>query len=116
MNKVKNTTLAAIASTIVLTGVSFNSMAMDKRIESALIDVCKSAMSDSIYRYNKTAKGYNLKDKTVALKVMCNGDDIITFAEKHGAIRTAAKLQHSIGGVSITDVAALSKVNVTFEE
>ncbi|HBY86192.1 MAG TPA: hypothetical protein DEO86_09975, partial [Colwellia sp.] len=52
--------------------------------------------------------------ETVALKLMCNGEDVISFAESNGADKTAAKLQNSIGNVEITDVAALSKVNVTF--
>ena len=47
---------------------------------------------------------------------MCNGDDIIAFAEKHGADRTAAKLQRSLGSVNIIDVAAIDKINVTFAE
>jgi hypothetical protein len=47
---------------------------------------------------------------------MCNGDDIITFAERHGADKTAAKLQRSIGSVNIIDTAAISKINVNFTE
>lgn len=116
MNKVKTTTLAAITSSVLLAGVSFNSLAMDKYVETALIDVCKSAMSNKVHRFTKTAKSYNLRDKTIALKVMCNGDDIISFAEKHGADKTAAKLQRSVGGVSIIDVAAVNKMNVNFTE
>jgi len=38
---------------------------------------------------------------------MCNGDDIITFAEKNGATKTAAKLQKSTGEVNITDLAVI---------
>ena len=116
MNKIKTTTIALMTSATCLLGTSFGATAMDDYAETALIDVCKAAKSDNIFRYNKTAKSYNLKDKTVALKVMCNGDDIIAFAEKHGATRTAAKLERSVGGVSITDVAAVSKINVSFEE
>lgn len=47
---------------------------------------------------------------------MCNGDDIITFAQKNDAIKTAAKLQKSIGDVNITDLAVIEKINVTFTE
>lgn len=47
---------------------------------------------------------------------MCNGKDIIAFAESRGADKTAARLQRSIGDVEIIDVAALNKINVTFEE
>lgn len=116
MNKVKTTTIALLTSATCLAGATFSANAMDSYVENALIDVCKAAKSDDIFRLNRTAKSYNLKDKTVALKVMCNGDDIIAFAEKHGATKTAAKLERSVGGVSITDVAAVSKINVSFEE
>ena len=116
MKTVKNTTLALITATTCLAGASFNTMAMDPYIETALIDVCKATKSNNIFRYKDATSSYNLKDKTVALKVMCNGSDIIDFAEQHGAHKTAAKLQRSIGDVSITDVAAITKINVTFEE
>jgi hypothetical protein len=95
---------------------SFNSYAMDEYIESALIDVCKSVKSDSVLKFQNTAKSYHLKDKTIALKVMCNGDDIITFAENNNAKRTAARLQKSLGTVDIIDVVSLTKINATFSE
>ena len=71
---------------------------------------------NKVYRLNSTSKSYRLKDKTIALKVVCNGDDIISFAERHGADKTAAKLQKSIGNVSIIDTAATEKLSVTFTE
>jgi hypothetical protein len=45
---------------------------------------------------------------------MCNGESVINFAESNNAVKTAATLQQSIGNVSISDVAAVSKVKVTF--
>ena len=116
MTKFK-TTLIALATTVPALAFSLPSQAtMSPFMKTALVDVCKAAMSDKVYRLNNTTKSYNLKDKTVALKVMCNGDDIISFAEKHGAERTAAKLQKSIGNVSIIDTAANAKLSVTFTE
>ena len=115
MKNVKLTTLAAVAG-LALSAASTSALAMDKNVENALIDVCKSAASDKNYRMKKTLEGYNLKHKTVALKVMCNGQDIIAFAESRGASNTAARLESSIGGVEIIDVAALNKINVNFEE
>lgn len=115
MNKLKS--LALTTTTLaLLTSFSFTSHAMDKYVESALIDVCKSALSNSLRKYTKTVKSYNLKDKTVALKVMCNGDDIIDFAHRYGANKTAARLERSISGrVNIIDVAKIEKINVNFE-
>lgn len=116
MRNIKATALGLVTATTCLMAASFNSYAMDKYIESALIDVCKSVRSDNVLKFRNTAKSYNLKDKTIALKVMCNGDDIITFAENNNANRTAARLQKSLGSVNITDVASLTKMSVTFSE
>jgi len=116
MTKFK-TTLIALATAVPVLAFSLPSQAaMSPYMKTALVDVCKAAMSNKVYKLNDTTKSYHLKDKTVALKVMCNGDDIISFAERHGANKTAAKLQRSVGNVSIIDTAATAKLNVTFTE
>jgi len=108
-------TLLALAAALPVLAISLPSQAaMTPYMEKALIDVCKAAKSNSLLKLNSTTKGYRLNQKTVALKLMCNGEDVISFAESYGADKTAAKLQRSLGNVSITDVAALSKVKVTF--
>lgn len=111
-------TLVAGTSTLLLTTALNANAAMDPYIETALIDVCKAAMNNKVIQFKNTTKSYRLKDKTVALKVMCNGDDIIAFAERHGADKTAAHLEHQLGRVSIQDVALnrSNKINVTFAE
>lgn len=117
MNKIKSVTTALITFSV-LSVASFSSLAMDNYVEKSLIEVCKASISNSQIKFNSTAKSYNLKYKTIASKVMCNGDDIINFAQKHGSYKTAAKLEKSLnsGNVSITDVAALNKINVEFVE
>ena len=116
MTKFK-TTLIALATAVPVLAFSLPSQAaMSPYIRTALVDVCKAAMSNKVHKLSNTTKSYHLKDKTVALKVMCNGDDIISFAEKHGATKTAAKLQRSIGNVNIIDTAATTKLSVTFTE
>jgi hypothetical protein len=114
MTTFKKTLLALAASLPVLAMSLPSQAAMTPYMEKALIDVCKAAKSNSLIKLNGTTKSYRLKTKTVALKLMCNGEDVISFAERNGADKTAAKLQRSIGNVRITDVAALSKVKVTF--
>lgn len=116
MKNIKSTSLTLIATASLLASVSFNSSAMDIHTENALVDVCKTAMHNNTLDFKKTVKSYRMNNKTVALKVMCNGDDITEFAEKHGAYKTAALLERSVGAVSITDVAAITKINVTFKE
>lgn len=111
------TTLIALATTIPALAFCLPSQATTTPfIDSALVKVCKAAQSNKILELKSTIKSYHLQEKTVALKVMCNGDDIIAFSEKNGATKTAAKLQKSIGDVSITDVAATDKINVIFTE
>lgn len=112
-----NTTLLALATAIPLLAFSLPSQAaMSSHMKTALVDVCKAAISNKVHRLTNTTNSYRLKDKTVALKVMCNGDDIISFAENHGAYKTAAKLQRSVGNVSIIDTSSISKLSVTFTE
>ena len=87
---------------------------MTTYMEKALIDICKAAKSDSILLLKSTAKSYRLKTKTVVLKLICNGENVISFAQSNGAEKTAAKLQRSLEDVSITDIASLTKLKVTF--
>lgn len=114
MTKIKTTLLALAAALPLLTMSMSSQAAISSNMEEALVDVCKATLSDNVHKLNKATKQYHLKNRTVALKLMCNGEDVISFAEHNGASKTAAKLQRSIGDVSITDVAALSKVNVSF--
>lgn len=108
-------TLLALATSLPFLAISLSSQASTTpQMEKALIEVCKAAQSNSLLKLKNTTNSYHLKSKTVALKLVCNGENVIDFAESNGADKTAAKLQNSIGNVSITDVASLSKVNVTF--
>lgn len=104
-----------ITTSLSLLAVSLPSQAaMSEHMEHALISVCKAAKSNNIQHLNKTTKAFHLKKKAVALKVVCNGEDIISFAESSGADKTAAYLEKSISNVQITDLAAQSKLKVRF--
>jgi hypothetical protein len=78
-------------------------------IDTALVEVCKAAQSNKIFKLKSAIKSNRLHYKIVALKVMCNGGDIITFAEKNGATKTVYKLQKSLGNISITNLAVIEK-------
>ncbi len=111
------TTLIALATAVPALALSLPSQAAStSHINTALVEVCKAAQSNKVLKLKSAIKSHRLQNKTVALKVMCNGDDIITFAEKSGATKTAVTLQNSLGGVSITDVAQAKKINITFSE
>jgi len=90
--------------------------AMDPYLEQALIKVCKSVTTNKVYKYRNIAKSYHLKDKVIALKVLCNGQDIISFAESYGADKTARKLQRSLGKTDIIDLASTRNLQVNFTE
>ena len=111
------TTLIALATTIPALAFSLTSQATSiTYMDAALVEVCKAAKSNKVFKLKSAIKSYHLRDKTVALKVMCNGDDIITFAAKNGATKTAYKLQKSIGDTSYIDLAVIDKINITFTE
>ena len=113
MTTFKKTLLAAAATLPLLALALPTHAAMDPYLEQSLINVCKAAKSNSPLKLHLTTKSYHLKTKTVALKLMCNGEDVISFAERYGADKTAAKLQKSIGKVGITDMASVQKLSVT---
>ncbi|WP_371189441.1 DUF3718 domain-containing protein [Thalassotalea maritima] len=78
---------------------------MSPYMETALIDVCKSSLSNNTIRFSDTVDSYRMKTKTVAMKVVCNGENIADFAANNGAYKTAERLNESLGDVSIEDVA-----------
>ena len=115
MKTLTTTLIALITGTLAFSTLT-QAAPMDSHIENALVKVCKSALTDSVHELKRTTNEFNLNHKTVALKVVCNGDDIITFAEKNGAYKTASKLQKSIGHVNIQEIAATEKARVTFTQ
>lgn len=110
MNNFK--TVALVSLTTIALGTSFNSTAgMDPYLENALISVCKSAQSDDLLDMRKTIKSYRLKEQTVASHVVCNGEDITSFALSNGATRTAGHLEKRLGDREIVDLAQVYAVN-----
>lgn len=104
--KTLNKTIITLTLAVPVLAFSLSSQAASASyIENALVDICEAAQTNKILKLKSTIKSYGLKYKTVASKVMCNGDDIVTFSQKNGAFDTAAKLQDSIPGTVITDIA-----------
>ncbi|MEW6982249.1 DUF3718 domain-containing protein [Colwelliaceae bacterium 6471] len=115
MNKIQATSLAIIALPLLLVTTS-SQASMDPTLEKALVKICKAASSNIPLKLKDSISDYHLTERKVALNVMCNGNDIISFAEQHYADKTANRLKRSVGQVSISDVAAISNINVTFKE
>ncbi len=109
MNTLKTITASiSVISASLLFSTSAN--AMDPKIESALIEVCKSAQHNNVISMRKTIKSHRLNEQTVASKVMCNGENIIGFAETHGSYKTAAHLNKRLGDRQIVDLAQVYSV------
>lgn len=106
---IRLTSTAAIVTSSLLISLNANA-SMDPHIEEALIDVCKSAQQNKVHNMRKTIKSYRLKEEVVASNVMCNGENIIGFAENNGAYKTAAHLNKQLGESQITDLASIYSV------
>lgn len=113
----KSTVVTGILAIGFATSALAENTYMPKYVEQGLIKICKTAAHDKVLKMNKPIKELRLNHKTVALNVVCNGKDIISFADHYGAQKTTARLSNSVGSVSVTDLASLgqTKYDVTFE-
>ncbi len=103
------TTGALLLTSALAISASVSANPMSPHMENALIDVCKAAKSNNVIRFKNTVTENRLKTKTVALKVVCNGENISDFAATHGAYKTSDRLNRSLGKVRIEDVALNDK-------
>jgi len=113
----KFTLIKTIGLTSLLSAAAFSTSAMDHRyIETALVNVCKASITNSTAKFNNTMREYRLSGKTVANKLVCNGENVIDFAEKYGSYKVADRLmKQRTENVEIIDVAQNSQWSVTFE-
>ncbi|USD36779.1 MULTISPECIES: DUF3718 domain-containing protein [Ferrimonas] len=92
---------------------------MTAAMEQSLIATCKASLTDSKYRFNKTMKVFRVNPYRVLDKLVCNGQDIATFAENHGAPNNAEYIRDRYlpGQVTIQDIAMTSnRLEVWFEQ
>lgn len=102
---------------LIMTSLTFNaSAAMDPKLENTLISVCKTGLSDSIYRFNSTMNEYRIDKKRIFPNLVCNGESFHDFALSNGAIKVAKKIApYTEGRTSITDIAMnKTKYSVNF--
>jgi len=111
LNKIKYMTFALLP---LIFASNSNAAYMDPTLERALVNICVAAASNKPVKLKNALSDYRLTEYNVALNLMCNNVDVISFAKMHNAPKTAGRLQNSIGQVDIVDVAALTKVNVNF--
>ena len=109
------TTLITAAVSLPLLMVSLSSHAlMDPVMEKSLVRVCKAVKSNRAMKLREALKSSNLTIKTIVLKLTCNGEDVISFAETHNANKTLAKLQKNTGNIHAIKIAKYQKINVNF--
>ena len=102
MKKLSSASVIAMVTTVGLFMSASSSATMDPYVEKALQQVCYSSASDRLFNFRQTVKSYRLKMKDVASKIVCNGEDIGTFAAENGANRTANYIRsHQSGNVEI---------------
>lgn len=88
------TTLIIAAGLVAGTVVgSSQALAMDDYLEQTLVSFCESTMNNDRLQLNRDIKKHHFDHKTVAMKVMCNGQTIMSFAEQYNADRTFAAFQ-----------------------
>ena len=108
MKKLTITTVLGIVTTVALLLSTPAKAAMDPVVESALQDVCYSSLSNNTMTLKKVIKSHRLNLKKVANGVVCNGEDIGTFAAENGAANTANMLRElQEGHVEIIELARL---------
>jgi len=96
--------LPVVAAGLLAATASVHSTPMIPYIENALISVCRSTLSDSPMQYRKTLKEYRLRQNTVAEKLVCNGEDVGSFAATHGADRVSKMIRKYQTRVDIIDI------------
>lgn len=72
---------------------SSQALAMDDYLEQTLVSFCESTMNNDRLKLDRDIRKHHFDHKTVATKVMCNGQTIMSFAKQYDADRTFAAFQ-----------------------
>ena len=72
---------------------SSQALAMDDYLEQTLVSFCESTMNNDRLQLDRDIRKHHFDHKTVATKVMCNGQTIMSFAKQYNADRTFAAFQ-----------------------
>lgn len=102
----------ALLSTLSLTSIASN--AADYKVFAAdnypTSKLCAAAANDQLRIYRATLREYRIKEKYSSNYVTCNGEEIVDFAVKHNAMRTAKHInKYRNTNVSIIDLAKNSQ-------
>ncbi|MPY21208.1 DUF3718 domain-containing protein [Shewanella psychropiezotolerans] len=92
---------------LILTSLTFNaSAAMEPKLEQKLIEICKTGLTDNLYRFNRTMMKNKINKRRIFPRLVCNGESFHEFAISNGSNHVAKKIAPFIQGTtSITDLA-----------
>ncbi len=91
------------------------SAAMEPKLESTLIEVCKTGLSDNTFRFNKTMRDNRINKAIIFPNLICNGESFYNFALSNGANKIASRIKpYAKTNTSITDLASNYKLSVKF--
>lgn len=100
-----------VTAVLTLSALSIGSSqaAMDPVVEKALQQICYSSATDRLHSFKRVVKEYRLNMNKVANNVVCNGEDIGTFAAENGAAHNANFIrEHQQGRVEVRELANAS--------
>lgn len=101
-----NKLVIAAVMTFGVFNLGVSNAAMDPVVEKALQNICHSSATDRLHSFKKVVKQYRLNMNKVANKVVCNGEDIGTFAAENGAAHNANFIrEHQQGRVEVRELA-----------
>ncbi|GEA01222.1 hypothetical protein KUL17_01190 [Alteromonas sp. KUL17] len=90
------TQLALLGITLSLTATVTNAAPYPKHVEKNLIAVCEAVKSDSRLRLHRAVKATGFKMRYIHEGLVCNGQDMLTFALTHNASKNAQLIARRI--------------------
>ena len=90
------TQIALLGTTLSLTATAANAGSYPAEIEGKLIAVCEAVKSDSRFKLHRAVKATGLNIKHLHEGLVCNGQDMLTFAVTHNASETAQHIARRI--------------------
>jgi len=92
------TQFALLGITLSLTATAATANSYPKELEKDLIAVCEAVKSDSRMKLRRAVRATGLNMRELNNGLVCNGQDMMTFAATHGAAKTA---QHIAARVNV---------------
>ena len=101
MNLIKSASktliVAALASTTLFAASSQAASKIDPIVEDKLVKICEAIRDDNKVALRKAVKASRLSYRKLDKGLVCNGQDMMTFAARHNAIETSQYLARRTG-------------------